>query len=195
MLNKDLSKNRGGIMPVKSGVKYAACLMLVVLGLSWLASPVCAVTIETGDRAPMFVTETLDGDTFNLKEHLGENIVLLNFWSVFCRDCLSRIEAMNKIHDLYQERNFELIGIAGDPPTDRMLTQVKKYAAKMHFNVVLDPELDIYESYGVEVIPFAVLLDRDGTVVVAIQSLDPEPLKEISQAIERLTSIKNSDKE
>jgi hypothetical protein len=65
----------------------------------------------------------------------------------------------------------------------------------MHFNVVLDPELDIYESYGVEVIPFAVLLDRDGTVVVAIQSLDPEPLKEISQAIERLTSIKNSDKE
>jgi hypothetical protein len=113
MLNKDLSKNRGGIMPVKSGVKYAACLMLVVLGLSWLASPVCAVTIETGDRAPMFVTETLDGDTFNLKEHLGENIVLLNFWSVFCRDCLSRIEAMNKIHDLYQERNFELIGIAG----------------------------------------------------------------------------------
>jgi hypothetical protein len=60
---------------------------------------------------------------------------------------------------------------------------------------VLDPELDIYESYGVEVIPFAVLLDRDGTVVVAIQSLDPEPLKEISQAIERLTSIKNSDKE
>jgi len=182
-------------MPVKSGLKYAACLMLVVLGLSWFASPVCAVTLETGDQAPMFITETLNGDTFNLKEHLGENIVLLNFWSVFCRDCLSRIEAMNKIHDLYQERNFELIGIAGDPPTDRMLTQVKKYAAKMTFNVVLDPELDIYESYGVEVIPFAVLLDRDGTVVMAIQSLDPEPLKEISQAIERLTSIKSSDKE
>jgi peroxiredoxin len=143
----------------------------------------------------MFVTETLDGGTFNLKEHLGKNIVLLNFWSVFCRDCLSRIEAMNKIHDLYQERNFELIGIAGDPPTDRMLTQVKKYAAKMHFDVVLDPELDIYESYGVEVIPFAVLLDRDGKVIMAIQSLEPEPLKGISEAIERLTVIKRSDRE
>ena len=102
---------------------------------------------------------------------------------------------MNKIHDLYQERNFELIGIAGDPPTDRMLTQVKKYAAKMHFDVVLDPELEIYESYGVEIIPFAVLLDQSGKVVMAIQSLEPEPLKEISEAIEKLTVIKNSNKE
>ena len=33
----------------------------------------------------------------------------------------------------------------------------------------------------------AVLVDRDGTVVVAIQSLEPEPLKLISDAIDRLT--------
>ncbi len=182
-------------MKVKTGLRQAVCLLLLALGLSTFSAPVFAVTVEKGDRAPMFVTDTLDGGTFDLKEHLGKNIVLLNFWSVFCRDCLSRIEAMNKIHDLYQERNFELIGIAGDPPTERMLTQVKKYAAKMHFDVVLDPELDIFVSYGVEIIPFAVLLDRDGTVVMAIQSLDPEPLKEISKAIEALTVIKSPAKE
>jgi len=182
-------------MTVNTGFKYVICLTLLVLGLSSFPSPALAVTVEAGDRAPMFVTETLEGESFKLKEHLGKNVVLLNFWSVFCRDCLSRIEAMNKIHDLYQERNFELIGIAGDPPTDRMLTQVKKYAAKMHFDVVLDPELEIYESYGVEIIPFAVLLDQSGKVVMAIQSLEPEPLKGISEAIEKLTVIKNSNKE
>jgi hypothetical protein len=68
-----------------------------------------------------------------------------------------------------------------------MLSQVKKYAAKMHYSVILDPELNIFSSYGVEIIPFAVLIDRDGKVVMAIQSLDPDPLKAISEAIDKLT--------
>ena len=152
------------------------------------AAPSCfAITVEAGDRAPYFDAETLAGEKFNLKEHLGKNVVLMNFWSVFCRDCISRIEALNKINDLFSQRDFELIGIAGDPPTDRMLSQVKKYASKMHYDVILDPELEVFDSYGVEIIPFAVLINRDGTVVMAIQSLEPEPLKAISDAIDRLT--------
>jgi peroxiredoxin len=165
----------------------------------WLAVAIClfiqsvpvtpcyAVTVEAGDRAPLFDAQTLDGEKFVLKEHLGKKVVLLNFWSVFCRDCISRIEALNKINDLFSQRDFELVGIAGDPPTERMLSQVKKYAAKMHYDVILDPELEVFDSYGVEIIPFAVLVDRDGTVVVAIQSLEPAPLKLISEAIDRLT--------
>ena len=71
-----------------------------------------AVTVEAGDRAPLFDAQTLDGEKFVLKEHLGKNVVLLNFWSVFCRDCISRIEALNKINDLFSQRDFELVGIA-----------------------------------------------------------------------------------
>ena len=164
-------------------VAVALCLFIQVVP----ATTCYAVTVEAGDRAPLFDAETLDGKKFVLKEHLGKNVVLLNFWSVFCRDCISRIEALNKINDLFSQRAFELVGIAGDPPTDRMLSQVKKYAAKMHYDVILDPELEVFDSYGVEIIPFAVLVDRDGTVVVAIQSLEPEPLKLISDAIDRLT--------
>lgn len=167
--------------------RFSTAAFLAVTLLVVTPQPSSAVTVAPGDRAPLFKTRTLEGGTFDLREHLGRNVVLLNFWSVFCRDCLSRIEALNKINDLFQKRNFELVGIAGDPPTDRMLTQVKKYAAKMHFAVILDPELDIYQSYGVEIIPFAVLVDKDGKVVMAIESLDPEPLKSISDAIDRLT--------
>jgi peroxiredoxin len=163
----------------------SVALFLFVLSVP--ATPCYAITVEAGDRAPLFDAQTLDGEKFILKEHLGKNVVLLNFWSVFCRDCISRIEALNKINDLFSQRAFELVGIAGDPPTDRMLSQVKKYAAKMHYDVILDPELEVFDSYGVEIIPFAVLVDRDGTVVVAIQSLEPEPLKLISDAIDRLT--------
>jgi len=169
---------------------YVTFWFAVAMCLSILFVPATssyAVTVEAGDRAPLFDAQTLDGEKFVLKEHLGKNVVLLNFWSVFCRDCISRIEALNKINDLFSQRDFELVGIAGDPPTDRMLSQVKKYAAKMHYDVILDPELEVFDSYGVEIIPFAVLVDRDGTVVVAIQSLEPEPLKLISEAIDRLT--------
>jgi peroxiredoxin len=163
----------------------AVCVCLTIL--AGAVPPCRAGTIQTGDTAPHFISDTLTGEQFELKEHLGKNVVLLNFWSVFCKDCIKRIEALNKIHDLFQKRDFELVGIAGDPPTERMLKQVKKYAVRMHYNVILDPELEIFDSYGVEIIPFAVLIDRDGTVVMAIQSLDPEPLKMISDAIDSLT--------
>jgi peroxiredoxin len=165
---------------------FTLATIIILLALSWPATAE-SITIEPGDKAPLFITETLEGGQFNLKEHLGRNIVLLNFWSVFCRDCISRIEALNKIADLYQKRKFELVGITGDQPSERMLAQVKKYAAKMHYDVILDPELNIFSSYGVEIIPFAVLVDRDGKVVMAIKSLDPEPIKAISEAIDRLT--------
>ena len=164
---------------------FAIALFLFIQSVP--AATCYAVTVEAGDRAPLFDAQTLNGEKFILKEHLGKNVVLLNFWSVFCRDCISRIETLNKINDLFSQRDFELVGIAGDPPTDRMLSQVKKYAAKMHYDVILDPELEVFDSYGVEIIPFAVLVDRDGTVVVAIRSLEPEPLKLISEAIDRLT--------
>jgi peroxiredoxin len=169
--------------PVTRLTVVAICVTL--LGLAVL--PCQAATIQAGDAAPLFISDTLAGERFELKDHLGEQVVLLNFWSVFCKDCIKRIEALNKISDLFQKRDFELVGIAGDPPTERMLKQVKKYAVRMHYDVILDPELEIFDSYGVEIIPFAVLIDRDGTVVMAIQSLDPEPLKMISDAIDRLT--------
>jgi peroxiredoxin len=168
-----------------SKIPFIISLALCVAALN--VSPAWAVTVTQGDKAPLFQTQTLEGEAFNLRDHVGSKVVLLNFWSVFCRDCLSRIEALNKINDLFQKREFEMVGIAGDPPTDRMLAQVKKYAAKMHYQVILDPELDIYQSYGVEIIPFAVLIDKNGSVVMAIESLEPEPLKSISDAIDRLT--------
>jgi len=174
---------------VKTGPVFVNKTLIIVLitGLLLVPSVSGAITIEPGDRAPLFKTDTLEGGKFVLKEHLGRNVVLLNFWSVFCRDCISRIEALNKMNDLFSQRKFELVGIAGDPPTERMLAQVKKYAAKMHYSVILDPELNIFSSYGVEIIPFAVLIDRDGKVVMAIQSLEPDPLKAISEAIDKLT--------
>jgi hypothetical protein len=42
--------------------------------------------VEAGDRALYFDAGTLDGRKFNLKEHLGKNVVLLNLWSAFCCD-------------------------------------------------------------------------------------------------------------
>lgn len=168
-----------------AGNVFLAVFLTAVVAMAAVPYEVSALSV--GDKAPLFTADMLDGGSFILADHLGKEVVLLNFWSVYCRDCISRIEALNKIHDLYQARDFKLVGIAGDPPTDRMLKQVKKYAIRMRYPVILDPELFVYESYSVDIIPFAVLIDKNGKVEMAIQSLDPGPLKEISDKIEELT--------
>ena len=68
--------------------------ILLSLIIQSIPVPVChAVTVKAGDRAPCFDGETVGGREFNLKKHLEKNASLLNFGSVFCHDCITRIEA------------------------------------------------------------------------------------------------------
>ena len=43
--------------------------------------------IETGQPAPLFSVEQLGGGTVNLKDHIGKDVVMLEFWSTHCTVC------------------------------------------------------------------------------------------------------------
>jgi hypothetical protein len=54
----------------------ACCTLAIVFSLLW--SPLPAVAVGPGDRAPDFTLQDLNGGSFRLSEHAGE-VVLLAF--------------------------------------------------------------------------------------------------------------------
>jgi len=158
--------------------------LATALALAGMAPALAAVP---GEAAPAFVGQTLDGKIFRLESVLGEKVVLLNFWSVFCRDCIARIEAFNKMQERFRARPFVQMGICGDQLSSRMLDQVKKYAARMEYPVVLDPDLRVYELFGAEIFPYIVVIGRDQRIALVIKDLDPESLKKLNDKVDELT--------
>ena len=60
-----------------------------------LALPACGAAGAPGDREktavspPDFELTTVDGKSERLSQHLGKEVVLLDFWATFCEPCLA----------------------------------------------------------------------------------------------------------
>jgi thiol-disulfide isomerase/thioredoxin len=53
---------------------------------------------------PDFQLETLDGDTVALSDHLGKDVILIDFWATFCDPCLVAMPHLNALYEKYERR-------------------------------------------------------------------------------------------
>jgi thiol-disulfide isomerase/thioredoxin len=119
-------------------------------------------------RAPEFPT----GSWFNVAEPLSlralrGKIVLLDFWTFCCANCLHVIE---ELHVLEREFGDELVIIGVHSPKfehekgDRAVAAATERYGVTH-PVFNDPELYLWQQYAVRAWPTLVLIDPDGYVV------------------------------
>lgn len=111
-----------------------------------------------------FSVTTSDGDTFTLSEVLKEKeLVLLNFWAIWCGPCKSEFPAMNNAYVAYQE-SVEVLAIS---TTDSMQA-VREFKSKngLQFKMTSNSDCgaDIVSMFPSSGIPLSVMIDRYGTV-------------------------------
>lgn len=58
---------------------------------------------ETGDQAPDFSTELVDGSSFSLSDLKGKH-VLLDFWGSWCGPCRREIPELKKLHSTHRDQ-------------------------------------------------------------------------------------------
>jgi len=131
----------------------------------------------TNEAAPTFRLETLDGDIFDLAEHIANDgrPVILNLWASWCPPCRSEMPAINVAAQRHPEVEFVGVAVEDDPQ------KAADFADEIGitYRIAID-DGSVGEAYPVLGLPGTFFIAADGTIsknhfgLVTIDSLDDD---------------------
>lgn len=132
-------------------------LVLVVLLVAGCLRPVA----EAPRLARPFQVETIDGETFRLRDHRGE-VVLLDFMATWCIPCRTQIPEFAAVHARHTE-DLAVLSVDVDPTEDADDLRRFRDEVGVGWPFALDTEA-LRVHYGAVALPKQVLVDPDGFV-------------------------------
>ncbi|MHB8139568.1 MAG: TlpA family protein disulfide reductase [Smithellaceae bacterium] len=150
-------------------MRYAFCYVLASGLLLYCASGSFAQGIFSSSNAQTdvayasdFVLKDLNSKDIKLSDYKGK-VILLNFMTTWCPNCLASIPKLKAMHARYFEKGLIIININIQETPRLMVAYSKKH--NLPYSTLLDPEGTISKSYGVLGVPVMVLIDRDGRII------------------------------
>jgi peroxiredoxin len=101
--------------PGKPRSLWAARLLLVLIGVWSFGAQAMP---EIGEPAPALKGILFSGKAFDLRELRGK-VVLVNFYSSYCKYCAYEIGNMETIYEKYKSEGLEVIELGVDEVADR----------------------------------------------------------------------------
>ncbi|MCW3789188.1 TlpA disulfide reductase family protein [Plebeiibacterium sediminum] len=117
---------------------------------------------EIGAVAPEFTLESIDGASISLSSLQGKYL-LVDFWASWCKPCRAENPNVVKAYNTFGSKGFDVLSVS----LDRDSAAWKKAVSDdgLVWNHVIDAKGDIAQTYGVQGIPFTLLLDKDGKII------------------------------
>ena len=136
-------------------------------------------------RPPDFELPALDGKSVRLSDHLGKDVVLIDFWATFCDPCLAAMPHLDELYRKHKSSGFIVLGVSIDGPDS--IAQVKTEVAKLGvtFPILLDHETRVVALYNPKTsAPYSVLIARDGRILAKKEGYTTGDQSAIDQDIE-----------
>ncbi|MDE5561052.1 MAG: TlpA family protein disulfide reductase [Bacteroidaceae bacterium] len=111
---------------------------------------------------------TIGGDSIKLSDYVGKyKYVLVDFWASWCGPCMREMPNVKAAYAKYKSRGLEIVGISLDKSRDDWASAVKR----MGMTWVQASDMNAAGSkaaslYGVQYIPYVIVFDRNGNIVV-----------------------------
>jgi peroxiredoxin len=125
-----------------------------------------------GPKAPDFSLTLLDGTAVQLSDYAGQ-VVIVDFWATWCNPCRMSIPHLIELQNEHAERGFTVLGVSLDRAGRNVVDQ---FATKTGINYPVGlGNQGIARAYGgVQSIPMAFIVDRDGYVAKVIRGYQPK---------------------
>ncbi|WP_376791399.1 peroxiredoxin family protein [Thermoflexus sp.] len=137
-------------------------------------------TLQRGDRAPLLVGLTLDGQPY-LEQPEGALLVLV-FFKESCQTCRLLLPRLENLYHAYPEPGWRLLGIGQDSlETTRRLVQ----ELNLSFPILVDRDFMSSTAYRLTHVPTVFMIDTRGEITHIGIGFAREDLEAISHQIAR----------
>jgi peroxiredoxin len=143
-----------------------------------------------GTIAPDFTGRDLQGKTFRLSDHLGKDVILLDFWSTFCEPCKAEFPHLRTMYADARNKGLLVVAVAMDGP--ETVADVPAFVKRMELNfpVVVDDDSRIASLYNPKKsMPLSVLIEKSGRIAVVREGYNPGDEKlvaaDVAKALEQ----------
>lgn len=123
-----------------------------------------APRLHNGDPAPAFSLGRLEGGGVSLHEDLDGQVVAIRFWADWCPYCKTEMQELEPIYQELKGQGLTIlaINVAQEPRVARAF--LDGLDVPISYPVLLDPEAEVTNRYGVIGLPTTFLVDREGRI-------------------------------
>jgi peroxiredoxin len=146
--------------------KTSRTFLLILFWLFFLLS--ASAQAQVGEKAPGFITSTLEGKRVSLKEYWeqqGKKAIVLSFFATWCQPCKEDLKYLQGLQEQLGSQGFQVLSVLTQDSSAKA-DAVKKFLQDLGVNlpVLLDEHGIIGKRYGVTALPCNVLIDKEGTL-------------------------------
>lgn len=127
------------------------------------------------------------GRPLSLRGDLKGRVVILDFWTYCCINCLHVLASLEKVEEHYKGRPVAVIGVhsnkfANEAPPSHIRQAILRN--RIRHPIIVDEGHQMWNQYGVAAWPTLVLIDAEGRVVGAMAGeIAPEQLEVIVDSL------------
>ncbi len=127
--------------------RFFAVMLMLVMVVSCFAA--CSDEVQEGIFQG-FEAQDLEGNTVTDEIFKDKKVTMVNIWGTFCSPCIKEMPDLQKLHEAYADKGFQVVGVVCDA----------QYASGEIIESKLDEAKSIMADTGVEyvsILPYEAL--------------------------------------
>lgn len=135
------------------------------------------------DEAPEFSLTAINQKALvNLSDYQGQTIIL-DFWASWCAPCLSSLPVYQNWH---VAGNVKVVSVNVDDYIKDAKAMIKNL--NLTFPVAYDKDKSVAKLFGVNALPVAFLIDKNGKIMFRHEGYQPKDAIQLLNEIQKLNS-------